>query len=177
MGTLGFGSQQKDKTAMANYTTSNTGIGDVHYLKQQIIDTINAHNTSAGTYVSYPGQQGLGQQTTAVWPGALGPAQARPLPPAAWPQQHLNPPLPAPTGVMTEIPFSDLDGNCMRIKVDVAYASILSQIGLMHEIIIKRSGPPDAPSYSGDFSEDEMSLAESVIDEMEGKKKEAEVYA
>jgi hypothetical protein len=79
--------------------------------------------------------------------------------------------VPPPTGRSAPIKFIDASGNCRVMDVDVAYAAVLSNISEVHRV--RSANLVSHPIPAGDFSEDEMELAESVINEMAGKHDEA----
>ena len=77
--------------------------------------------------------------------------------------------LPAMTGLITTVAFVGADGGCNYMKVDTAYAEMLKRVSIVHSFINHQTNggfpaPPQSPMMIGDFSEDEIELARSIID-------------
>ncbi len=93
-----------------------------------------------------------------------------------------------PNGTITTICFTDAKGQNWALDVDQRYAQILMQISQAHQMMAQQYAyapatttkvynkpqvPPPimvkpAPMIEGDFTEDEMELAENLIAELEG---------
>ena len=95
--------------------------------------------------------------------------------------------LPAATGTVITITFTDAHGIAMAINVDQAYVGIMCQISNLHQIKkgvgvnkyptqlypygMSESNPKSEPILEGEFSYDEMELAETIIEELESGEK------
>ncbi len=90
--------------------------------------------------------------------------------------QHTPMWIPSPSGLMYTMCFTDATGSIWALSVDQAYLSIMQQISVNHQFrctIYQSSSPPiyvkpkPLPMLEGDFSYDEMELAETIIEELE----------
>ncbi len=80
-------------------------------------------------------------------------------------QQYTGVHLPSPTGSHVPIRFLDATGNMVDMVIDSAYIHIFSAISNTHYLMPKATVAPKMPQ--GDFSEDEMVVAEKIIEELE----------
>lgn len=124
--------------------------------------------TSTGYYYSGPAGPLVG--------GGGGAGTARYVSTVGYPTVNLQP----LTGVRITIAFTDARGTVFALEVDQAYAGLLTQISHNHAYYvpqqatigtgyippIKVSPPPKM--LDGDFTEDEMTQAEQIIQEMGG---------
>src|SRR6266446_4689482 len=97
--------------------------------------------------------------------------------------QHTPMSLPSPSGLTYMIPFTDASGSVWGLMVDQAYVAVMQQISMHHrsnykggQYQLQRSSMSAksklSPMLEGDFSKEEMELAEEIIKELKSDEKD-----
>lgn len=150
------------------------------------IPLVNA-NTGAVTTTIYPTQYGgLAAQNasgnyspTGIFGGAAGGAGGAAQVNTIYGQAYTTPAgynsygLPMMSGVLHTTAFTDANGNTWAITIDQAYAQILQDISRSLQMTYGNQqvqcAAPLLKMLDGDFSEEEMTEAEGIIAELEGR--------
>jgi hypothetical protein len=90
--------------------------------------------------------------------------------PVTLPKIYAQGAQPVGIGSPVLIAFTDCDGVTFRLRVNENFAPILDNISTSHIGNLKNHAAYTPVMVSGEFSEEEMSLAESIIDDLSRKK-------